>query len=323
MRLGLNVGYWGLGLTAEEQLELVHGGRGGGLRLGVDRRGLRLRRRDRARLARRRRPSASGSARRSSRCPARSPAMTAMTAATLDQLSNGRMLLGHRHVRAAGGRGLARPALRQAARAHARVRRDRAQGARARAARVRRRDLQAAAARRARQGAEADDRAGAGADPDLHRGDRAEEHAARGRDRRRLAADLLLPRARGRVARAARGGRRARRAARSTTVRHRADRAASRSTTTSTARATRCGRSSRSTSAGWARASKNFYNALVQRYGFEDAAQEIQDLYLDGKKDEAAAAMPAELIDTVTLVRAARPGARAARGVPRRGRRAR
>jgi F420-dependent oxidoreductase-like protein len=47
---------------------------------------------------------------------------------------------------------------------------------------------------------------------------------------------------------------------------------------------------------------RNFYNQLVQRYGFEDAAREIQDLYLDGKKDEAAAAVPAELIDTVTLV---------------------
>jgi F420-dependent oxidoreductase-like protein len=46
---------------------------------------------------------------------------------------------------------------------------------------------------------------------------------------------------------------------------------------------------------------KNFYNALVQRYGFEDAAREVQDLYLDGKKDEAAAALPAELIDTVSL----------------------
>ncbi|MBA3261180.1 MAG: LLM class F420-dependent oxidoreductase [Thermoleophilaceae bacterium] len=46
---------------------------------------------------------------------------------------------------------------------------------------------------------------------------------------------------------------------------------------------------------------KNFYNALVRRYGFEDAAQEIQDLYLDGKKDEAAAAIPAELIDLVTI----------------------
>src|SRR3954464_4255406 len=47
---------------------------------------------------------------------------------------------------------------------------------------------------------------------------------------------------------------------------------------------------------------KNFYNALVQRYGFEDAAKEVQDLYLSGKKDEAAAALPAELIDKTALV---------------------
>jgi F420-dependent oxidoreductase-like protein len=47
---------------------------------------------------------------------------------------------------------------------------------------------------------------------------------------------------------------------------------------------------------------RNFYNQLVQRYGFEDAGREIQDLYLEGKKDEAAAAVPAELIDTITLV---------------------
>ena len=46
---------------------------------------------------------------------------------------------------------------------------------------------------------------------------------------------------------------------------------------------------------------KNFYNQLVQRYGFEDAAHEVQDLYLDGKKEEAAAAIPAELIDLVTI----------------------
>ena len=46
---------------------------------------------------------------------------------------------------------------------------------------------------------------------------------------------------------------------------------------------------------------KNFYNALVQRYGFEDAAREVQDLYLEGKREEAAAALPEELIDTVSL----------------------
>jgi F420-dependent oxidoreductase-like protein len=46
---------------------------------------------------------------------------------------------------------------------------------------------------------------------------------------------------------------------------------------------------------------QNFYNSLVQRYGFEDAAREVQDLYLDGKKEEAAAALPGELIDKVSL----------------------
>ncbi|MDX6661162.1 MAG: hypothetical protein QOJ55_1984 [Solirubrobacteraceae bacterium] len=46
---------------------------------------------------------------------------------------------------------------------------------------------------------------------------------------------------------------------------------------------------------------KNFYNRLVQRYGFEDAAREVQDLYLEGKKEEAGAALPAELIDAVSL----------------------
>ena len=47
---------------------------------------------------------------------------------------------------------------------------------------------------------------------------------------------------------------------------------------------------------------KNFYNALVRRYGFDEAAEEVQELYLAGKKEEAAAALPDELIDTTTLV---------------------
>jgi F420-dependent oxidoreductase-like protein len=46
---------------------------------------------------------------------------------------------------------------------------------------------------------------------------------------------------------------------------------------------------------------QNFYNQLVRRYGFDDAAQRIQDLYLEGKKEEAAAAIPDELIDLVSL----------------------
>ena len=47
---------------------------------------------------------------------------------------------------------------------------------------------------------------------------------------------------------------------------------------------------------------KNFYNDLACRYGFEGPAKEIQDLYLDGKKREAAAAVPDELVDEVALV---------------------
>src|SRR3954454_12413821 len=46
---------------------------------------------------------------------------------------------------------------------------------------------------------------------------------------------------------------------------------------------------------------QNFYNALVRRYGFEAAAQEVQDLYLEGKKEEAMAALPGELLDKVSL----------------------
>jgi F420-dependent oxidoreductase-like protein len=46
---------------------------------------------------------------------------------------------------------------------------------------------------------------------------------------------------------------------------------------------------------------QNFYNRIVQRYGFEEAAREVQELYLTGRQEEAMAALPAELIDTVTL----------------------
>jgi hypothetical protein len=46
---------------------------------------------------------------------------------------------------------------------------------------------------------------------------------------------------------------------------------------------------------------QNFYNEVVRRYGFEDAAREVQDLYLEGRKEEAAAALPGELIDAVSL----------------------
>jgi F420-dependent oxidoreductase-like protein len=46
---------------------------------------------------------------------------------------------------------------------------------------------------------------------------------------------------------------------------------------------------------------KNFYNDLARRYGYEAQAQQIQDLYLEGKKAEAVAAIPDELVDEVAL----------------------
>jgi F420-dependent oxidoreductase-like protein len=46
---------------------------------------------------------------------------------------------------------------------------------------------------------------------------------------------------------------------------------------------------------------QNFYNALVGRYGFETAAAEVQELYLSGRKEEACRALPDELIDQVSL----------------------
>jgi F420-dependent oxidoreductase-like protein len=47
---------------------------------------------------------------------------------------------------------------------------------------------------------------------------------------------------------------------------------------------------------------KNFYNDLVRMYGYEAEAREIQDLYLSGKKREAEAVVPAELLESLSLV---------------------
>jgi F420-dependent oxidoreductase-like protein len=48
--------------------------------------------------------------------------------------------------------------------------------------------------------------------------------------------------------------------------------------------------------------SQNFYNDLAKRLGYEEAAAKIQDLFLDGKRQEAAAAVPDALIDEISLV---------------------
>ena len=47
---------------------------------------------------------------------------------------------------------------------------------------------------------------------------------------------------------------------------------------------------------------KNFYNTICKKYGYVKEAIEVQDLYLAGKKDEAAAAVPAEMLEKTHLV---------------------
>jgi F420-dependent oxidoreductase-like protein len=47
---------------------------------------------------------------------------------------------------------------------------------------------------------------------------------------------------------------------------------------------------------------KNFYNDLACQYGYEAEAKKIQDLYLDGHKSEAEAAVPLELLEMGNLV---------------------
>ncbi len=47
---------------------------------------------------------------------------------------------------------------------------------------------------------------------------------------------------------------------------------------------------------------KNFYNQLASRMGFEQAARAVQDLYLAGRTDEAAAAVPREFLEATSLL---------------------
>ncbi|RMH73487.1 MAG: LLM class flavin-dependent oxidoreductase, partial [Actinomyces sp.] len=46
----------------------------------------------------------------------------------------------------------------------------------------------------------------------------------------------------------------------------------------------------------------NFYNDIFRRYGYEEAAEKIQDLYLSGKKAEAEALVPQDFLDATALV---------------------
>jgi hypothetical protein len=47
---------------------------------------------------------------------------------------------------------------------------------------------------------------------------------------------------------------------------------------------------------------RNFHLDVVSRMGFEDEARKVQDLFMAGKRDEAAAAVPDALADEISLV---------------------
>jgi len=47
---------------------------------------------------------------------------------------------------------------------------------------------------------------------------------------------------------------------------------------------------------------RNFYNTVFARQGYAAEAELVQDLYLDGRKDEAAAALPDDFIERATLI---------------------
>ena len=76
-----------------------------------------------------------------------------------------------------------------------------------------------------------------------------------------------------------------------------------------------------STSAAWARRKTNFYVDLTHRFGFGEAADEVQSLYLDGKREEAFAAIPDELVDGDVDDRHRGRGRRAGQGLRGAGRR--
>ena len=237
--------------------------------------------------------------------PARTPTLTATTALTLDQLSGGRFLLGLGVSGPSGGRGLARRRLRQAARAHARVRGDRPRGVAAgEGARVHGRVLPDPVRRRRRHGP----RQAAPVHPARARG-HPRLLAAIGPKNVALAAEIAdgwLPvffspermsvwkESLESGFRAAGGGKSLARFDVAPTV-----------PVVIGPDAQACRDAIKPRLAlyvgGMGARGRNFYNDLVRRYGYEDAAAAIQNLYLSGKKQEAAAAVPDALVDEVAL----------------------
>ena len=302
VRLGVNIGYWGLGLTAGRAARAGAGGRAARLRLRLDRRGLRVRRGDRPRLARR--PDGADPARHGDHADA-----GALRGDDGDDGGHARPAVGrarparHRLERPAGRRGLARPALRPPARsARATTSTSCAWRCAASGVEYHGETLELPLPDGPGKALKLTIAPGAGADPDLPRRDRPEEHRARRRDRRRLdSRSSSRPSTWRSSGRCSRRASRARAAARRRGLRRRPDRERHRE------RGPRRG----------ARRDAPVPRALRRRDGLARAEllqparrgatgsrtprATVQDLYLAGRKDEAAAALPGELIDAVSL----------------------
>ena len=321
MKLGLHIGYWGLGLTAPQQLELVLEAE----RLGYDSvwtaeaygsdAATIL-----AWLAQATTTIKLGSA--IFQMPGRSAAMTAMTAATIDQLSDGRMLLG---IGSSGpqvaegwhGQRFARQL--QRTREYVAVVRD---GAAPRARGLRRRDAAAAAARRAGQGAEA------ARSPPSRSGSRSTSPRSGRRTRR------WRPRS------PTAGCRRSSRPSTSASSGRCCEEGFARAgggkgfddfdiVPTVTAMVSDDRESARDAMrhyvalyvGGMGSRKQNFYNALVRRYGFEDAARDRPGPVPGGPQGRGRRRAAGRADRHAVPGRPARLRPRAARGLPRGGRR--
>ena len=178
--------------------------------------------------------------------------------------------------------------------------------ARAGAGHERRRALPAAAAgrHRAGQAAEVLDPPAARGHPDLPRRRGAEEHRAGRRAVRRLAGDALLAAARGLLPRRARprASRARARAAAPTTSRSPRPCRSSSTDDVEAGRRHAAARSTRCTSAAWGRRARTSTRTSRSAWATRARSTQIQDLYLAGKKDEAAAAIPRELIEQLSLI---------------------
>ncbi len=177
MKLGVHIGYWGLGLSSQDQLEIVQEAE----KLGYDSVWTAEAYGSDAATVLSWLAGQTSKIRLGSgifQMPGRSPAMTAMTAATIDQLSGGRMILGIGSSGpqvAEGWHGQRFGKQLQRTREYVAVVRK----ALAReTARVPWRDARAASTRRARQGIEAHDRACPRAGSRVSRCDRPQEHGA-------------------------------------------------------------------------------------------------------------------------------------------------